>query len=102
MSALESFDSISNVWGNWMLQMSWQVALLVLILSTLTWLWRQKSAVLLHTLWLLVLLRLVLPPAFAFPTGWAFWLLPAAGQSQINHPEHSPKVVRASPPIAQK
>lgn len=102
MNALESLDSISSVWGNWMLQMSWQVALLVLILSTLTWLWRQKSAVLLHTLWLLVLLRLVLPPAFAFPTGWSFWVLPAAGQSQATQPETAPDVAKTSPPVAQK
>jgi beta-lactamase regulating signal transducer with metallopeptidase domain len=81
MNALESLDGFSRWWGNWMLQMAWQVGLLVLILTAMTWIWRQKSAVLLHTLWLLVLVRLVLPPGFAFPTGWAFWLLPAAGQS---------------------
>ena len=81
MNALESLDGFSRWWGNWMVQMAWQVGLLVLILTALTWIWRRKSAVLLHTLWLLVLVRLVLPPGFAFPTGWAFWLLPAAGQS---------------------
>jgi len=86
MNALESLDGFSRVWGNWMLQMAWQVGVLVLILSGLTVLWRQKSAVLLHTLWLLVLVRLVLPPAFAFPTGWAFWLLPAAGESRVVQP----------------
>ncbi|MGE5193929.1 MAG: M56 family metallopeptidase, partial [Deltaproteobacteria bacterium] len=82
MNALESLDRVSRLWGDWMLHMAWQVALLVLILAALTRIWRRKSAVLLHTLWLLVLVRLVLPPSFAFPTGWAFWLLPAAGESR--------------------
>ncbi len=82
MNALESLDGFSRVWSGWMLPMVWQVALLVLILTGLTWLWRRKSAALLHTLWLLVLVRLVLPPAFAFPTGWAFWLLPATGAAR--------------------
>jgi beta-lactamase regulating signal transducer with metallopeptidase domain len=77
MNALESLDGFSRAWGQWMLQMAWQVALLVLILTVLTWIWRRKSAVLLHTVWLLVLVRLVLPPGFSFPTGWAFWVLPA-------------------------
>ena len=40
----------------------------------MTWLLRKRSAAFLHALWLLVLLRMVLPPAFAFPTGWGWWL----------------------------
>jgi beta-lactamase regulating signal transducer with metallopeptidase domain len=82
MNALDSLDGISRAWGGWMLAMAWQVAFLVLILSGLTWIWRRQSAVLLHTLWLLVLVRLVLPPTFAFPTGWAFWVLPASGDER--------------------
>lgn len=87
MNAFESLDGFSRIWGNWMLQMTWQVGLLVLILSLLTLVWRQKSAVLLHTLWLLVLVRLVLPPTFAFPTGWAFWLLPATNTAHTVQPQ---------------
>ena len=86
MNPMESLDGFSRMWGDWMLPMAWQVGLLVVILSGLTWIWRQKSAVLLHTLWLLVLVRLVLPPAFAFPTGWSFWLLPAASDSHVAQP----------------
>jgi beta-lactamase regulating signal transducer with metallopeptidase domain len=61
----------------------------------LTWIWRQKSAVLLHSLWLLVLVRLVLPPGFAFPTGWAYWLLPAAGHSRAASVEILPETAQS-------
>jgi beta-lactamase regulating signal transducer with metallopeptidase domain len=100
MSALEFLDGFSRVWGQWMLQMAWQVALLVLMLTLLTWLCRRKSAVLLHTLWLLVLVRLVLPPGFAFPTGWAYWVLPAASQSRPVSGEPRPEVARTAGPSA--
>jgi bla regulator protein BlaR1 len=94
MNALESLDGFSRLWGDWMLQMAWQVALLVLILSVLTRIWRRKSAVLLHTLWLLVLVRLVLPPGFAFPTGWAFWVLPAPAQTRPVSSERRPELTQ--------
>ena len=97
MTPLESLDRFSRLWGDWMWQMAWQVALLVLILAGLTWIWRQKSAVLLHTLWLLVLVRLVVPPSFAFPTGWAFWLLPAAGPSRALPDGPPRRMVQDSP-----
>jgi beta-lactamase regulating signal transducer with metallopeptidase domain len=100
MSALEFLDGFSRAWGQWMLQMAWQVALLVLILTLLTWMCRRKSAVLLHTLWLLVLVRLVLPPGFAFPTGWAYWVLPAAGQTRPVSGELRPEVARIAGPSA--
>jgi beta-lactamase regulating signal transducer with metallopeptidase domain len=64
-------------WADWMFQMTWQVAVLVLVLAAATHLMRRRSAVFLHALWILVLVRLVLPPGFAFPTGWGWWVQPA-------------------------
>lgn len=91
MTAFASLDGLARIWGNWMLHMAWQATLLIVILSLLTWVWRQKSAVFLHALWLLVLMRLVVPPAFAFPTGWAFWILPAADSSNaFNYTRQQP------------
>ena len=69
-----AIDGFSGHWGQWMFSIGWQLALLIVVLTGLTLLLRKKSAVFLHALWLLVLIRLVLPPAFAFPTGWAWWL----------------------------
>jgi beta-lactamase regulating signal transducer with metallopeptidase domain len=37
---------------------------------------RRRSATFLYALWLLIVVRLVLPPGFAFPTGWGWWLRP--------------------------
>jgi len=102
MNVLESLDGLSRVWGDWMLQMAWQVVPLVLILTALTWLWRRKSAGLLHTLWLLVLVRLVLPPAFAFPTGWAFWVLPAASDLRARQSDSAPPALAGSYPTVSK
>lgn len=74
---IEGFHSWSAAWGAWMWSMSWQVALVVVVVAVLTRLLRQRSAVTLHALWLLILVRLVLPPSFALPTGWGWWCLPA-------------------------
>ena len=57
--------------------MSWQVAILVVALWALSGLLRHKSARLRYSLWMLVPLRLVLPPTLALATGWAWWVLPA-------------------------
>jgi len=92
MKAFEAIDRCAETWGAWMFGMTWQAALLVLIVALLARICRSRSAVLLHTLWLLVLVRLVVPPAFAFPTGWAFWLLPAAGAMHVAGEIRPPQV----------
>ncbi len=53
--------------------MAWTVAVLVVVLWLITTVLKRRSASLLYVLWLLVLVRLVLPPEFAFPTGWGWW-----------------------------
>ena len=69
-------ESAVRAWSDWMLPMAWQVGLLVVILTGLTWVLRRRSARLRYALWLLVPLRLILPPTLALATGWAWWLLP--------------------------
>ena len=91
-SLFDRFESLSLGWCDWMLQISWQVALLVAILTLVTRLFRQRSAVFLHALWLLVLLRLVLPPDLSIPTGWGWWLLPPRVASA---PHATPEVAAA-------
>ncbi len=67
-------NDIAAAWSSWMLGMAWIVAVLVVVLSLVTAVLKGHSASLLYTLWLLVLIRLVLPPGFAFPTGWGWWV----------------------------
>ena len=57
-------------WWQWMWPMLWQVSLLIVIISTLDilmqrWVWPQVR----YTLWLLVLLKLIIPPSWSLPSG---------------------------------
>jgi beta-lactamase regulating signal transducer with metallopeptidase domain len=63
-------EQISAAWSDWMFGMSGH---LVCALAVVSWCLQRRSAVFLHALWLLVLVRLVLPPGLALPTGWASW-----------------------------
>ncbi|MEM9659358.1 MAG: M56 family metallopeptidase, partial [Planctomycetota bacterium] len=80
-SLSSALNGVADGWANWMLPIAWQVALLVTILGALTWLLRARSARLRYALWMLVPVRLILPPSLAFATGWGWWLLPAEDQS---------------------
>ncbi|MCG8651882.1 MAG: M56 family metallopeptidase, partial [Pirellulales bacterium] len=79
-----SLNHVSAAWTDWMLAMGWQVAVLVLVLLAVTWLLRGHSARLRYALWMLVPVRLLLPPTLAFATGWAWWLLPASQPPRID------------------
>ncbi|MCA9107336.1 MAG: hypothetical protein KDA83_18110 [Planctomycetales bacterium] len=69
----------------WMVRISWQVTLLALIVTVITFLLgRVLSARLKYAIWLMVAVRLVLPPSFALPTGWSYWLLPRAADTQVD------------------
>jgi len=74
---IPTLNSAAHVWLSWMWPMVWQSTVLVLGLVALTWLLRGRSARLRYALWLLVPIRLVLPPTLALATGWAWWVLPA-------------------------
>lgn len=64
----------------WLVQASWQIALLVAIVAVATRLLRKASPRLRHALWLLVLLKAVLPPSLA--TDWSIgrWGVGSAGR----------------------
>jgi len=66
-------NDVAGAWSSWMLGMAWIVAVLVVVLTLVTATLKSRSASLLYALWLLVLVRLVVPPEFAFPTGWGWW-----------------------------
>jgi hypothetical protein len=73
-SSYSALNSIVQLWGSWMWNMSWQLTILVAALLVLDRLLKHTSARLRHMLWLLVLARLLVPPDFAAPTGIAWWL----------------------------
>ena len=73
-SASAWLNDIAGAWSCWMFGMAWIVAVLVGVLALVTSLLKRRSAGLLYALWLIVLVRLVLPPDFAFPTGWGWWI----------------------------
>lgn len=69
-------------WTSWMSEMAWQVAILVVALAAISFALRRRSASLRYALWLLVLVRLVLPPSLASPTGWSWWFRPPSVTTQ--------------------
>ncbi len=71
-----------NHWGESALRfawpMLWQSSLLIAVLFTLDFVLRRKvRAAVRYALWLVVLIKLLLPPSFAFPTSVAWWLRPS-------------------------
>lgn len=69
-------NDLSVRWWAWMVPMTWQVALLGLVVLTVSLVARRSSPRLRYLLWLVVLAKLVLPPTLAFYTGIG-QLLPA-------------------------
>ena len=58
--------------------MLWQSSLLIVVVFALDYLLaRRVRAAIRHALWIVVLVKLLLPPALALPTGAAWWLWPA-------------------------
>jgi beta-lactamase regulating signal transducer with metallopeptidase domain/Tol biopolymer transport system component len=66
---IAAINQIAQSWWGWMGPMFWQVSLLILIVSALDfllrrWAWPQVR----YTLWLLVLVKLVIPPSWTLPS----------------------------------
>jgi len=76
---MHSFIEILNQWGGGFAHvawpMFWQSSLLILLLLGLDYGWQHRvRAAVRHALWLVVLLKLCLPPTFALPTSPVWWL----------------------------
>ena len=66
--------------------MLWQSSLLIAFLFALDFAFRRRvRASVRYALWLVVLLKLVLPPSLALPTGLGWWLRPAAAAPATPH-----------------
>ena len=71
-----------NAWADHALRfawpMLWQSSLLIALLFALELLLRRKvRPAVRYALWLVVLVKLLLPPSLAFPTSAGWWLRPA-------------------------
>jgi beta-lactamase regulating signal transducer with metallopeptidase domain/Tol biopolymer transport system component len=63
-------NRIVEIWWNWMWPMFWQVSLLIAFIEVADYLLRRHLwPQIRHAMWLLVLVKLLLPPTFALPTG---------------------------------
>jgi beta-lactamase regulating signal transducer with metallopeptidase domain len=67
---IDQINVIAQDWYSWMFSMFWQVSLLILIISAVDivikkWAWPQVR----YALWILVLLKLILPPTWTFSGG---------------------------------
>ncbi len=70
---------ILNHWGaclrDFALPMLWQSSLLMIILFALDFALRRRvRAIVRYALWLLMLIKLLLPPSFSSATSLAYWL----------------------------
>jgi len=68
---------IAQTWWNWMSGMFWQVSLLIVLIFVIDvlirkWVWPQVR----YALWLVVLIKLILPPTFSVPTSISSQVLP--------------------------
>ena len=66
---IEALNQIAYGWWQWMLSMFWQVSLLIILIAGIDmairrWAWPQVR----YVLWLLVLLKLVIPPSWQMET----------------------------------
>src|SRR6516225_5252420 len=92
-----------NLWGARALDFAWPVlwqsSLLIGLLFALDFALRPRvRAAVRYALWLTVLLKLVLPPALALPTGLGWWLRPAkATPASAFTVRHGPAVAPAAP-----
>lgn len=87
MNAIESL----NLWGDrivtFAVPMLIQSSLLIVVLFVFDLLLRKRMrAVVRYTLWMLLLVKLLLPPSLALPTGLGYWL----GTTQSRSPPPSP------------
>src|SRR6476619_2241714 len=85
-----------NLWGRQALDLAWpmfwQSSLLIVVVLALDLVLRHKvRAAVRYALWLVVLLKLVLPTSLALPTGVAWWL--------PRHKEFSPPTKPQTPAV---
>ena len=70
---MESLNQFARIWGDWVITSSWQVAALVVLVGVVAVFSRRLSARFRYALWLLVLVRIALPPSVGAPWSLGRW-----------------------------
>ena len=74
---IAQLNDMAQIWWQWMGSMFWQVSLLIIIVTALDiiirkWAWPQVR----YALWVLVFIKLIIPPTWEMPTSIVSWLQP--------------------------
>ncbi len=78
---IEQINKIAEIWWSWMWPMFWQVGVLIVLLGVVDLVIRRRVwPQLRYALWLLVFVKLVLPPTFSLSTSLTSQLQPLAEQ----------------------
>jgi beta-lactamase regulating signal transducer with metallopeptidase domain len=108
-------NDISQIWWQWMVGMSWQVSLLIILVAILDLIIRRRAwPQVRYVLWGLVFLKLMIPPTWQMQTSIVSWIQPhaaklipnqttpgnaAAGNQSSSKSGIHPNTVAATPPI---
>jgi beta-lactamase regulating signal transducer with metallopeptidase domain len=87
-----------NFWGGKFIQFAWpmllQSSLLIVLLLALTWaLERRVRASVQYAFLMIIIVKLVLPPSLALPTGIGYWVSPIAQKSTSEPQKNSAGIV---------
>ena len=87
---IEQLNTIADAWWGWMWPMSWQVGVLITLIAAVDLLIRKRVwPQLRYALWLLVLVKLVLPPTFSLSTSLTSPLQALVEQATTRHAYNS-------------
>jgi bla regulator protein BlaR1 len=97
---MNQINHFAQMWFDWQVSIFWQVAILIAIIACVDflikkWAWPQVR----YALWLLVLVKLILPPSLTSPASFTAEI-PIALQNaavKINQPQISPPVIETIP-----
>jgi beta-lactamase regulating signal transducer with metallopeptidase domain/protocatechuate 3,4-dioxygenase beta subunit len=86
---INSINQFAEGWFNWQISMLWQVAILICIVAIADlilrrWAWPQVR----YALWLLILVKLILPPAITSPTSFTAEIPFVVKQTLTENIEH--------------
>ena len=97
---MNQINQFSIRWFEWIVAASWQLALLVCIVGLACYLTRNASPRLRYALWLLVLVKVFLPPGLATPWSVGSWgLEPMAAKTGLAAIETERFVTAVPPPV---
>ncbi|MBE0543915.1 MAG: hypothetical protein IH623_21440 [Verrucomicrobia bacterium] len=102
-------NSIIETWNSWaehlpgfVWPMLWQSSLLIAVVFALDLTLRRRvRAAVRYALWLIVLVKLVLPPSFSSPASLAYWVIPAQQLPPAPNPTPTYIVTYGNPTIAE-